>query len=183
MIKRIAYALAALVLFGAGVKAEEGGAGTPQEPGAPLMLQLVFNRYHGDKRIESVPYSLPVTANGGSTRVVIGIQIPLKYEGKEFPGNVVYKNAGRDVTVRADALNDGRFKVSCLFDQSAVYSNNDEASPAGGGGASLAPPILRHLSSEATLVLGDGQTGQHTVATDPMNGDVVRVDVTLRVVK
>lgn len=183
MIKRIAYALAALVLLGAGVKAEEGGAGTPQKPGVPLMLQVVFNRYRGDKRIDSVPYTLPVNANSGSTHVVIGIQIPLKYEGKEFPGNVVYKNAGKDVTVSADALDDGRFKVSCSFDQSAVYSNNDKASPSGGGESSLAPPILRHLSSEAILVLRDGQTAQHTVATDPLNGDVVRVDVTLRVAK
>jgi hypothetical protein len=37
--------------------------------------------------------------------------------------------------------------------------------------------------SEAFFVLRDGQSSQLTVATDPVSGDVVKVDVTLDVVK
>ena len=45
------------------------------------------------------------------------------------------------------------------------------------------PPVLRTFSSDATLFLRDGQTAQLVVATDPLNGDVLKVDVTLTVVK
>lgn len=43
--------------------------------------------------------------------------------------------------------------------------------------------VMRSFRSASTLVLRDGQTRQFTAATDRVNGEVVRIEVTLRVVK
>jgi hypothetical protein len=44
-------------------------------------------------------------------------------------------------------------------------------------------PVFRSFRSTNTLVLRDGQTRQFTAATDRVSGEVVRIDVTLNVVK
>jgi hypothetical protein len=110
----------------------------------------------------------------------MGIQVPLKFEGKEYPGNVVFKSVGNSVACAAEALGDGRFKLKCGFEQSAVYENG---APPPSPASTAVPPVLLTFSSDATLFLRDGQTAQLVVATDPLNGDVLKVDVTLTVVK
>jgi hypothetical protein len=44
-------------------------------------------------------------------------------------------------------------------------------------------PAFRSFTSSFNLLLKDGQTAQHTAATDPISGEVIRVDVTLNVLK
>jgi hypothetical protein len=44
-------------------------------------------------------------------------------------------------------------------------------------------PVFPTFSVTNTLVLKDGETGQLTVAADPITGEVLRVDVTLTLVK
>ena len=44
-------------------------------------------------------------------------------------------------------------------------------------------PEAAPAALEGTLVLRDGQTRQFSAATDRVNGEVVRIEVTLRVVK
>jgi len=46
-----------------------------------------------------------------------------------------------------------------------------------------AQPIVRQYRSTMTLLLKDGQTVQRSMATDPVSGRVLKVDVTLNVVK
>ena len=40
-------------------------------------------------------------------------------------------------------------------------------------------PAFRSFTSTFNVLLKDGQTAQHTAATDPVSGEVLRVDVTL----
>ena len=185
MRKKMSAALLALVLMGAGAKAEdEQKAEKPRKPGTPLKLQVVFSRYQGERKVGSFPYTLSVNADDRPTRLRMGINVPLMYEGKEFPGNVVYKSVGNNVDCSAEALDDGRFKVACSLEQSSVHSANGERKATGSGGdTSLLPPLLRTFSSEATLLLRDGQTAQYAAATDPVSGEVLKIEVTLNVVK
>jgi hypothetical protein len=44
-------------------------------------------------------------------------------------------------------------------------------------------PVFRKFSSTNMLVMRDGQTREFTAATDRVSGEVVRIAVTLRVVK
>jgi hypothetical protein len=177
--------LALVLSAGTGATADEGPK-QPQKPVTPLKLQIVFSRYLGEKKVASLPYSLSANANGEATHLHMGIQIPLKYEGKDTPGNVVYKNAGNDIECSVEALDDARFKVRCNFRQSSVYSVDGDPRTVGEGPlprAPLLPPILKNFETDATLILRDGQTAQHTAAADPVSGELVRIDVTLSVVK
>jgi hypothetical protein len=51
------------------------------------------------------------------------------------------------------------------------------------GGATFKEPIIRNVRSDLYLNLRDGQTVEGVMATDPLNARVVRVEVTLNVVK
>jgi hypothetical protein len=44
-------------------------------------------------------------------------------------------------------------------------------------------PILGNFSSESDFFLRDGQTAQSIMATDPHSGRVMKIEVTLNVVK
>lgn len=55
--------------------------------------------------------------------------------------------------------------------------------PPSSSDAQDARAVMRSYRSANTLVLRDGQTRQFTAATDRVNGEVIRSDVTLRVVK
>ena len=44
-------------------------------------------------------------------------------------------------------------------------------------------PILRSFRSSNQLVLADGQSAQFSVATDRITGEIIRAELTLRVLK
>ncbi len=44
-------------------------------------------------------------------------------------------------------------------------------------------PVVRSFQTTNRLILKDGQTSQFTAATDRVSGEVVRIDITLKVVK
>ena len=174
-----------LLLAGGAALAQEAQekAQKPPKPVTPLKLQVVFSRYQGEKKAGSVYYTLPVSANDGSlSRVVMGFQVPLRYESKESYGNVVFKDVGTSVGCRAETAEDAFFKLNCNFEQSSLQATNGEPSAKVTNAPPL-PPVLRHFRSESSFLLRDGQSSQLTVATDPVSGDVVKVDVTLNVVK
>jgi hypothetical protein len=61
-------------------------------------------------------------------------------------------------------------------ERSAISPETNSASATGA-------PIVRQFRAEITPVLKDGQTIESIVATDPLNGHVYHVSVTLTVVK
>ena len=93
-------------------------------------------------------------------------------------GPVDYKEIGTQIEARGAPLGDGRFDVELSVADSAVATPEQNS---GAGQATL--PVIRTFTSTNNLVLRDGQTRQFTAATDRITGEVVRVDVTLRVVK
>ena len=44
-------------------------------------------------------------------------------------------------------------------------------------------PSFRNFNSSFTALLRDGQTMQYTSATDPVSGEVMKIDVTVAVMK
>jgi len=151
----------------------------PQGPVTALKLLVVFSRYQGEKKVSSVYYTLPVNADNTLSRVHMGFQVPLRYESKETSGNVVFKDVGNSVGCRAEKADGDRFKLNCNFDQSAIHVNGEKPAAE----ASPLPPLLRDFRSEVSFFLRDGQTTQLTATTDPVSGEVVKVDVTLNVIK
>ncbi|HEY6506644.1 MAG TPA: hypothetical protein VIY56_01445 [Vicinamibacterales bacterium] len=159
--------------------------GTSREalgPLVPLDVQVVINRYQGEKRVSSHPYSLAVNANDRSlSSVRMGAQVPIvgSSPGPNFPEQVNYQNVGTNIDCVARTMDDGRFQVNITVEDSSVYQNIEGAVAPSAAGR----PVIRSFRSLNTLVLRDGQTRQFSAATDRVNGEVVRIEVTLRVVK
>ena len=178
----IATLALALTVLGGGARADEREEKAPRPPRSPTPLKVlvVFTTYQGEKKVASLPYTLSVSADDRPTRLRMGINVPLKFEGKEYPGNVVYKSVGNSVDCNAEALDDGRFKLALALEQSSLYAEGERRGP---GAAGDGPPLLRTFNSEANLLLRDGQTVQYTAAADPVSGEVLKIEVTLNVAK
>ena len=71
------------------------------------------------------------------------------------------------------------FELRISVSDTSVYANiQDNATPTVGN-----MPVFRSFQSTNTLVLRDGQRREFTAATDRVSGEVIRIGVTLRVVK
>jgi len=158
-----------------------------EPPLIPLKLQILVSRYQGEKKISSLPYNLSVTAGSrGSLRM--GAKVPVMMlmmtnVPKDAPagGPVQYQDVGTsiDCTVM-QPTEDGRFRVEITIDDNSVYG--DESKP----GTNAPPPgnpTFRSFRASDSMSLKDGQTAQFTAATDKVSGEIVRVEVTLTVVK
>lgn len=175
--------LLALTLSAAASLADEGGAADAPKPGVPVKLQVVMTRTHGDTKVASFVYTLSAMSDGATNSLRTGIMVPLKYESKDVPGNVVYKSVGTNLRCEVNPVDAGRFRVSCAtVDYQSIFGEEGGRSPAGASGSTL-PPVLREFSSGGVLLLRDAQTAQFSVATDPVSGDVMKTDMTLTVVK
>jgi hypothetical protein len=159
----------------------------------PIKLQVVISRYQGEKKVSSMPYNLSINAMPDSpvhpanhANLRMGAQIPVMMmaapvvDGKAMPaaGPIQYKDVGTNIDCFASMLADGRFKVDITVDDGSIYADEPSASPATKGS-----PSFRSFKASDSMMLKDGQTAQFTTATDKVNGETVKVDVTLTVVK
>jgi hypothetical protein len=72
----------------------------------------------------------------------------------------------------------GRFKIDVSINDTSVADSGDLSSRGQG-----VPSFRTFAVGSQSLVLRDGETGQLTTVADPVSGEVVRVDVTLNVLK
>jgi hypothetical protein len=153
-------------------------------PVIPLDLEVVISRYQGEKKVGSLPYSLSVNASerGEGTRLRMGasVPVPATVDGKAAGPGVAtpfnYREIGTSIDVSGKPLADGRFTIMISVSESSVVENPKDTVTNGA-------PVIRTFSSSNNLVMRDGQTRQFTAASDRITGEVVRVDVTVKVVK
>ena len=168
----------------------------PRRTITPLKVQVVFSKYQGEKKIASLPYILTCNADDRNPAMLrMGIEVPVSvFQPKEGGTSFQYKNVGTAIDCKATTVADGRFRLEVNVEQSSIYSTGDEkagqtappqASPAWGvTDTPLAKvPAFRNFKSTFAPVLRDGQTAQYTAATDPVIGEVVKIDVTVTVLK
>ncbi len=168
--------VSAMAFAGNAPEAEEA-----EELGTVLRLEVVMTRSQGDTVVARLPYSLPVHTGGNNARVYGGIQLPIvvRHEGSN---TVMFKNAGGNVSARAWSLADGRFKVDLSTELGGVYPTNGGAAAEDAEGGPAAP-VLRSFSTNATLILRDGQSTVFSDSADPITGETVKTEVTLHVEK
>ncbi len=185
----LALATVFALAFGGVVQTQEPAARTPAAKPAltPLKVQIVISRYRGDKKVSNVPYMLSVNANGGGRASLrMGAQVPIltfMTPKDTVPGpmsSVQYKDIGTNIDCTASSTDDGRFKVDINIDDSSVYADGQSAE----GVTKVSDiPSFRSFRSSESVILKDGQTTEFTAATDRVNGEVTKVDVTLTVIK
>ena len=173
------------------VRAQDKPAAPAKEakaPVVPLKVQVVISRYQGEKKISSMPYALTLNAGNRST-LRMGTQVPVMMvspapaqvvDGKTIPqlGPIQYKDVGTNIDCSSTALDDGRFLLSITVDDSSVYPDEQSALTGSKGN-----PWFRSFRASNSMVLKNGETGQFTTATDKVSGEIVKVDVTLTVMK
>jgi hypothetical protein len=165
-------------------------AGEPAALLIPLRVRFVLTKYQGEKKLSSLPYDLTVNATPsshtgpGGTRLRIGGDVPYPTtsvkpaDDKTTQTPFQFRSVGTRIDCSALSLDDGRYSLSIsIIDDSVSYI--DEKSTEGLSNV----PRFRTFSLTNILLLKDGQTTQMTAATDPISGEVMRVDVSLSVVK
>lgn len=154
----------------------------------PLRVQVVFIEYDGDKKVSSLPYTLLVNADdrGPQAAVRMGLRVPIETSSsgganKQFQ----YMDVGTNLDGRADRVDDGRFSLKLNVEKSSLYTPGTAEKPATVGGNEIlaGQPILQSFRSQLNLLVRDGQTIQSTVASDPVTGHVLKVEVTMNVIK
>jgi hypothetical protein len=147
------------------------------KPQVPVKVTVVISRVQGEKKTASLPFTLWVNANGRPTslRMTESVAIPQSASGS---ASYVYRDIGTSIDAGARTLSDDRLALSLTIDDSQIFS---DPSKLGGGVAGM--PSFQSFRSQNEVILRDGQTAQYTTATDKITGEVVRVDVTVNVLK
>jgi hypothetical protein len=186
--------VAALVLLTAVDVGAQGGGQAPadapkRQAPAPVSLKvsLVFSRYQGEKRISSVPHTLWVTANDNRTSLRMGTQIPVTSTvfGKEGERtqSYNYRDVGTNIDCSANSAPDGAYRLLITVEDSSIYYPDQSDAAVKSTTAATGAPAFRSFHSTFPLLLRDGQTAQMTAATDPVSGQVVKLDATINVQK
>lgn len=156
----------------------------------PLKVQVVFDEYDGTKKIASLPYTFRVITddrymNAGRSSIRDGVQVPTNSGGKDSTINYMTVGTNMDSSATA-ATESGAFKLYLSVERSWLFTP-DELKPAmdinhattGAGGN----PLVQAFHSTFNLLIRDGQTIEATSVTNPLNGRVLKVNVTVNVEK
>jgi hypothetical protein len=182
--------IAAMMLAGSGLAQEKPKPVEEVKPVTPVKVQVVFSEFEGEKKTSSLPYLLFVSADERTGRressLRMGLRVPVVLGTKDGSPSTQYMDVGTDLDCIAQTTDDGRFKLGLSLRRSSIYSAGPEKKSLdwNPGDAPLSgQPIVRQFSASLNLLVRDGQTVQNVVATDPVSGRVLKVDVTLNIVK
>lgn len=183
--------VAVLMLLAAPLTAQEKPREAVAEiQGTALKVQVVFSETQGDRKISSLPYVLHLLTQsetsrfGDTVKLRMGVRVPIPMGEKTYQ----YFDIGTNIDCRARRFADGRIWLFLNLSRTSSYAVEDQQKPGaaeatGLASAAVLAPIMGNFSSELNLILQDNQTMQSLIATDPVSGRTLKVDVTLTVVK
>ena len=153
----------------------------------PLKVQLTLMRFKGDKKISSVPYMLGVLTNSQKTSLRMGVQVPVpmtifaKSDGGAPSApqtSYTYRDVGTNIDCEAGNLGNGLFNLIIAVDDSTLFLDRS-AESAEEKKIPRDIPAFRSFRVSFAILLRDGQTMQYAAATDPISGEVMRIEVSL----
>ncbi len=185
MFRKLFGSLAILFLLaGTAAAQDKPKPASEDKTGVPVKVQVVFSEFDGEKKVSSLPYTLSLLAtldrSHNFTSLRMGLKVPIQTSNKEGQSQMQYMDVGTSIDARVEPLPDGRFQTNVQVRRSSVHTL--EGSTVRTGEFS-GRPVLREFTTQFEFLLRDGQTAQTTMATDPVSGHVLKVDVTLNVVK
>ncbi len=190
MKRMIGFLILTSLLVPASIVADAGEPQSPPPGDTPLKVQIVVSRFQGEKKISSIPYTLAVVggAKSEATRLRMGVDVPVPQnvvvgEGSALKSSYTYRSVGTSIDCSARPQSDGVFLVDLAVSDTAVFMPDAKADSATPTSRVAGVPAFRTFTSNFNLLLRDGQVAQHTAATDPVSGEVLRIDVTLTVIK
>jgi hypothetical protein len=153
-------------------------------PGPMLRVQVVIARFKGENKIASLPYTFSVTVEGRTARMRMGVDTPVAVTtaaadaSKPATTSFQYRNVGTNIDCTARDAGDGRYLLQLAVENSSAYLGGPLADANASGS-----PLFRRFDTNIESVLRDGQTIQTIASTDPVTGEVVKIDVTLNVIR
>jgi hypothetical protein len=192
----MAAALAAATVIPA--SAQDKPLAPPEKPPAnatagkpvPLKLTVLLARFQGEKKISSLPYTIGVLANGRQTSMRMGITVPVPTTvftsasktdttASTPVSSYQYRDVGTNIDCEASDAGNGSYSLRITIEDSSIQADT------GDGAAKMVRdvPVFRSFRSTFSMLLRDGQTMQYVSVTDPLSGEVMRIDVTLALAK
>jgi hypothetical protein len=158
----------------------------------PLKLQVLLTEYDGTKKIVSLPYTMSLTATaegkppGSLMQVRDGVRVPVLTGSKTGENSMQYIDVGTNIDARAAHAEGALYNMEFRIERSSLVlrtDNNQAKEWAPGDPSPSSQPLIRDFRNNFTMQLRDGHGAEATVATDPMTGHVLKVEVLLTVVK
>jgi hypothetical protein len=195
----LALALAGCALMPVVAQDKPQPAPPPAQPAAssgarqvPLKVQLTLSRFSGEKKISSTPYMLGVLSNSQKTSLRMGVQVPVattvygsKAEGAPATipqSSYTYRDVGTNIDCQAQDVGNGSFSLAIMVEDSTIQLDKSPES-AEEKRVVREVPAFRSFRASFAIVLRDGQTMQYASATDPISGEVMKIDVMLALAK
>ena len=172
-------------------KAEDGQKAEVRT--TPVKVQVVFTEFEGDKKVKSLPYILYVNApdvpesKPGWVKLRVGSRVPIYTGGNT--GSMTYLDVGTNIDARSAYFSDGRLLLQMKIERSWVEGDVSVPVAKSDGSASetssghFREPIIGNFTSELDLKLREGQSVESIMATDPLSGKVLKIDVSFMIVK
>jgi type II secretory pathway component GspD/PulD (secretin) len=175
-----AVALMAGLAMGAAspVRAQQGRGGAADAATVPLKVTVTISRFEGEKKTASLPFVLWLNT-GGQAIIQMGSEVPVPstYTKDGVPSQTYsYRPVGTNINCSAAALADGLYRLSITVEDSQVFRMPTS-------GVAQIGPGFQNFKAINSPMLRDGQQVQFAVATDKTSGEVIKLDVTLNVVK
>jgi hypothetical protein len=96
-------------------------------------------------------------------------------EGVSVPTtSFTYRPVGTNITCSATALGNGLYRLLLNVSDSQIFRQNTSG---------VAGPVFQNFKTTNSPILRDGGTVQFAVGTDKTTSEVIKLDVTLNVVK
>jgi len=173
-------------------KAEDGQKAEVRT--TPVKVQIVITELEGDKKIKSLPYTLYINApdapdwkSSGFVKLRVGSRVPVYTGGTA--GSMTYLDVGTNMDARSAYTGEGRLLLQVKIERSWVEGDVSVPVAKSDGSASetssghFREPIIRNFTSELDLKLREGQSVESIMATDPLSGKVLKIDVSFTIVK
>jgi len=156
-------------------------------PEIPLKVQVVLTEFDGSQKISSLPYMLNMLGTGPRNphRAFLryGVRVPIVTGS----GNqVTYQDVGTNIDCSATQREEGDYRLDIGVERSSVSmpgSNGKETDWKPGDNSPGPQPLIRSFRDDFTVVVKNGQTAEGTSAVDPVTGHVLKIEVTLTVLK
>lgn len=186
------FFLAAPMLGAQEVKANATKSVAEQEAAEmPLNVQIVLTEFDGTRKVTSLPYSIHIlgtgTRNPQFANLRYGVRVPIALASSPNGGSSIqYEDVGTNIDCRAIRREDGTYRLDITTERSSVSTpnaNGTETEWKPGNSRPSEQPLIRSFKDNFAVIVKDGQTVEGTSAADPVTGHVLKVDVTLTVLK
>ena len=149
------------------------------------------NGQKAEVRTTPVKVQIVITApdwkSGGFVKLRVGSRVPVYTGGTA--GSMTYLDVGTNMDARSAYTGEGRLLLQVKIERSWVEGGVSVPVAKSDGSASeissghFREPIIRNFTSELDLKLREGQSVESIMATDPLSGKVLKIDVSFTIVK